>query len=214
MTKMRVLFCKVSNMKYYKGACNDDIAKFGGSFVEENGYGHEEFNFLPIYLDESEEATCLGFVEPKSKNGVRNTFHIEKIEGCKGARNEEFVENVLVIWCCQNEKGTINVIGWYKNATVYRRLQDFTMIFENGVEEERCYNVKAATSDCVLLPVSVRNRQIWWVPYSKNQGYGYGSSFLWYPTNPEAQKYLQNMIDNIENYSGANWINEYPDYNK
>ena len=56
---MRVLFCKVSNMKYYKGACNDDIPKFGGSFVEENGYGHEEFNFLPIYLDDSEEATCL-----------------------------------------------------------------------------------------------------------------------------------------------------------
>ena len=33
---MRVLFCKISSMKYYKGACENDVPVFGGKFVEEN----------------------------------------------------------------------------------------------------------------------------------------------------------------------------------
>ena len=35
---MRILFCKVSGMKYYKGACEQDIPYNGGKFVEENGF--------------------------------------------------------------------------------------------------------------------------------------------------------------------------------
>ena len=35
---MRILFCKISSMKYYKGACDQDVPMYGGKFVEENGY--------------------------------------------------------------------------------------------------------------------------------------------------------------------------------
>ena len=71
---MRILFCKVSGMKYYKGACEQDVPYNGGKFVEENGFGHEEFNFLPIELDGTEQAMCLGFVEPKSNKGSSIAF--------------------------------------------------------------------------------------------------------------------------------------------
>lgn len=208
---MKVLFCKISSMKYYKGACEDDVPMFGGKFVEENGYGHEEFNFLPIEMDGSSEQECVGFVEPKSNRGVRNTFHIEKIEGCEGLKKEPFVEDVLVIWCAKRDLGDVTVVGWYKHATVYRDLQDWTIIFADGTEEDRGYNVRASVNDCTLLPVSERNRAMWNVPSAKyTKLYGFGQSMVWYPTEPEAKTYLSRLIGNIENYSGDNWLNEYP----
>ena len=209
---MRVLFCKISNMKYYKGACENDVPMFGGSFVDENGYGHEEYNFYPQYFDDTDKASCLGFVEPKSNRGTRNTFHIERMEGCQAMKKEEYVDDVLVVWCAKRERGDITVVGWYKKAKVYRRLQDFTMIFEDGYEEERCYNIIAETSNCVLLPEAERNRRIWWVPTAQyTKSYGFGQSMIWYPTEKEATAYLHRLIDNIEKYNDENWINEYPE---
>ena len=108
---MRILFCKVSGMKYYKGACEQDVPYNGGKFVEENGFGHEEFNFLPIELDGTEQAMCLGFVEPKSNKGTRNTLHIENIEGCSACKQEPCVEDVLIVWCATRMEGDTTVVG-------------------------------------------------------------------------------------------------------
>lgn len=200
-------------MKYYKGACNDDAAMYGGAFIDENGYGHEEFNFKPIMNENKEEGRCFGFVEPKSNRGKRNTLHIEKIEGCAAMNKEDFVEDVLVVWCAKREKGDITVVGWYKNAVVYRDLESYTLLWENGEEEERWFNVEAYPEDCVLLPKSERTRE-WYVPNSQVHGFGFGQSMIWYPTAPEAQNYLERLIDKIENYNGENWLDKYPDFSK
>jgi hypothetical protein len=210
---MRVLFCKISNMKYYKGACNDDVPMYGGAFVDEWGYGHEEFNFKPITNENKEDARCFGFVEPKSNKGTRNTLHIEKIEGCTAMKKAEFVEDVLVVWCAKREKGDITVVGWYKNAVVYRDLEEYTLLWDNGEEEERYFNVEAYPEDCVLLPASERTRE-WYVPVSKVHGFGFGQSMIWYPNVPEAQAYLERLVEKIENYKGENWLNRYPDFSK
>lgn len=208
---MRILFCKISSMKYYKGVCDQDPALFGGKFVEENGYGHEEFNFLPIEMDGSAEPECVGFVEPKSNRGVRNTFHIENIEGCAELKKAPFAEDVLVVWCAKRSRGDVTVVGWYKHATVFREVQDWTVTFADGTEEERGYNVRANAANCTLLPEGERNRAIWNVPsahYTKT--FGFGQSMVWYPTEPGATQYLERMVRNIEEYSGENWLNEYP----
>ena len=209
---MRVLFCKISSMKYYKGACNTDEPHYGGKFVEENGYGHEEFNFLPIKMDGGEELKCVGFVEPKSNRGKQNTLHIENIEGCDAMKNEECIDDVLVIWCAKRQKGDVTVVGWYKKASVWRSIQDWIIPFPNGVEENRGYNVQAKSNDCVLLPEPERNRHIWFVPsahYTKS--FGFGQSMVWYPTQPEAKAFVDRLIENINNYAGENWLNEYPE---
>ena len=120
---MRILFCKISSMKYYKGHCDEDVPVNGGKYVAEHGYGHEEYNFTPILVQGESETECLGFVEPKSNSGTRNTFHLEKIDGCANLKNEPFVEDVLVIWCATRLQGDVTVVGWYKHATVWRDLQ-------------------------------------------------------------------------------------------
>ena len=92
---MRMLFCKVSCMKYYKGHCDADVPLNGGQYVKEHGYGHEEFNFWPRLLEGEPDEVCLGFVEPKSNRGRRNTFHLENIEGCAAIKDEPFIEDAL-----------------------------------------------------------------------------------------------------------------------
>lgn len=209
---MRILFCKISSMKYYKGACDLDVPIYGGKFVEENGYGHEEFNFLPIEMEGIAEPECVGFVEPKSNRGVRNTLHIEKIEGCAAMKKEPLVDDVLVIWCAKRDRGDVTVVGWYKHATVWRDVQDWTIMFDNGMEEERGYNVRAKASDCTLLPSGERNRAIWSIPSAKYTGvYGFGQSMVWYPTEPEVENYLTRLLKNIESYRDENWLNKWPE---
>ena len=199
-------------MKYYKGACDLDVPMYGGKFVEENGYGHEEFNFLPIEMEGIAEPECVGFVEPKSNRGVRNTLHIEKIEGCAAMKKEPLVDDVLVIWCAKRDRGDVTVVGWYKHATVWRDVQDWTIMFDNGMEEERGYNVRAKASDCTLLPSGERNRAIWSIPSAKYTGaYGFGQSMVWYPTEPEAENYLTRLLKNIESYRDENWLNKWPE---
>jgi hypothetical protein len=199
-------------MKYYKGACDLDVPMYGGKFVEENGYGHEEFNFLPIEMEGIAEPECVGFVEPKSNRGIRNTLHIEKIEGCAAMKKEPLVDDVLVIWCAKRDRGDVTVVGWYKHATVWRDVQDWTIMFDNGMEEERGYNVRAKASDCTLLPSGERNRAIWSIPSAKYTGaYGFGQSMVWYPTEPEAENYLTRLLKNIESYRDENWLNKWPE---
>lgn len=209
---MRILFCKISSMKYYKGACDQDVPMYGGKFVEENGYGHEEFNFRPIDMEGIPEPECVGFVEPKSNRGTRNRLHIEKIEGCESLRKEPLVDDVLVVWCAKRDYGDVTVVGWYKHATVWRDLQDWTIMFEDGTEEDRYYNVRAKASDCTLLPSGERNRAIWSIPSARRNGlYGFGQSMVWYPTEPEAENFLTRLLGNIENYRDENWLHKFPE---
>ena len=51
-------------MKYYKGINENDIPYNGGEFVEENGYGHAEYNFDSVNIDGKDY--LFGFVEIKS----------------------------------------------------------------------------------------------------------------------------------------------------
>jgi hypothetical protein len=158
------------------------------------------------------EPECVGFVEPKSNRGVRNTLHIEKIEGCAAMKKEPLVDDVLVIWCAKRDRGDVTVVGWYKHATVWRDVQDWTIMFDNGMEEERGYNVRAKASDCTLLPSGERNRAIWSIPSAKYTGaYGFGQSMVWYPTEPEAANYLTRLLKNIESYRDENWLNKWPE---
>lgn len=203
---MRVLFCKISSMKYYKGVCEGDQAYNGGSFVDENGYGLEELNFLPIDTDDGRQV-CFGYVETKSNRGKVNDLHIEKIDGCSGDKNAPVTDDVLVIWCATKERGDTTVVGWYKHASVYREYQPWLMEYDDGVEEDRYYNVSARAEDCTLLPQGERNAHKWWVPIAQyTKSFGFGQSLIWYPTQPEAQEYLSKLLASIESYSGENWL--------
>lgn len=208
---MRILFCRITNMKYYKGGCEDDKPIKGGEYVEKYGEAGEEYNFEPIKVSESNKFECFGFVEPKrNKKGKINQFHLENLEGCSRMKNEEFIEDVLVVWCTTLLSGGMAVVGWYKNATVFRKPKKDTFTDVNVY-----YNVRANAEDCTLIPENMRTQWKWSVPLkAKKRTYGFGSRpMIWYPEELEAKNYLKELVKNIDEYDGENWLYKYPNDN-
>jgi hypothetical protein len=203
---MRILFCNIAQMKYYKGIIpGKDEPQYGGDFVLQTGDAHEKYNFEAVTLDGDE--VCLGFFETKSTNGsARNQLHIEKIEGARKADNQ--AEDVLVIWCAKRYDASSVVVGWYKHATVYRDYQECT--FDSGYQQ--FFNVLAKTEDCVLLPTSERTHQ-WWAPRRRQtRSFGFGQANVWFAEEESAKPYIEKLVKLIDGYHGENWL--YKDVDK
>ncbi len=105
---MKMLLCNVSWMKYYCGVTSDDIPRHGGAYVREHGFGHEAINFLPYH------GMVYGYVQLRT-----GTISISRLDSAATDK----VDNVLVAWRARSSRGSV-IVGWYKNATVYRRLQN------------------------------------------------------------------------------------------
>ncbi len=201
---MKLLFCKISAMKYYKGASQKDVPYNGGSYVNENGFGNEQYNFAAVQLDDGRDY-CLGFVETKTTSKTkRNELHIEKIDGCELIKKEDSVDGVLVVWCATTDLNETSIIGWYQDATVYRFYQNAE--FDSGYNQE--FNVLANKENCVLLPQGERHRHIWDAPVAKKRTYGFGQSMIWYATEENATAYIEKLAKQISEYTGENWIDK------
>ncbi|MGL5151272.1 MAG: hypothetical protein ACRC7N_11945 [Clostridium sp.] len=208
----KILFCNIAWMKRYEGVSKDDVPQNGGRWVDENQSANEEFNFRPISIEGEDEDYYFGSVETKSTNGKEsNQLHIEKINGSNISINTESINEVLVVWCAKSDCNDFtSIVGWYKDATVYR---DY-LTLELKDEDEQVYNVEAKAKDCVLLPLRLRNRRtMWYVPRKgkKNSpSYGFGQSNVWYAndfeSNVHLKSYLEKIIDQIDNYSDENML--------
>lgn len=208
----RILFCNIAWMDKYQGINDDDQPINGGSYVEDTNDAHEAYNFDPMYFTNDNENIeyCLGFFETKTTNGKnRNQLHIEKIDN--GINKDiESIDNVLVIWCAKGPSNDFtSVVGWYKNATVYRYYQEVE--FDNGFIQY--YNILAKAEDCVLLPRGIRSRKtMWWVPrVAKKNGpsYGFGQANVWFVNekdNKFKDDYIKKIIGLIDNYDGENYM--------
>ena len=217
---MRILFCNIAWLKYYKGLGQGEVVpNTGGSYVKQYGSGNEVFNFLPVDLCFADRSLpdgkyCLGFVMTNSQgeNGL-SQLHIERIEGCQACAKEEFVDNVLVVYCAAHPAyGHTAVVGWYRDALVYRRHQ--CAEFDDG---EQWFNALARAENCVLLPPSERARITKWKVPRRNSGaaFGFGRANVWFADEGEDNVYLQDFLKRLTGqitaYAGENWLYRYPE---
>jgi len=162
-----MVFFNVGWMSNYRGIFGDKIHG-GGSFVKEKGFGHEIFNYLP------ENGNMYGYVQPVLPH---NTINIERLGS---ENNSDSVKDILIVWTSNSPKGGTYIIGWYDNATVYRRKQrpnQNTNRIHNG--EVFKFFAKAKATDCFLLPIDARTFEI---PRGKG---GMGQSNVWYADQGE-----------------------------
>lgn len=207
-----IIFCNIAYMKYYKGIIKGiDEPVNGGAYVKKNNDAHEAYNFDCFRGEGDETDFCIGFVMlAQSLKNKTSQLHIEKINGCQLSKNEESVDGVTVVWCAKpdNIYGR-RVVGWYKDATVYRCPQ---YEFRNELEQE--FNFIAKKENCVLLPEKERLSSKWIVPSSGHNGYdfGFGRSNLWYAqgteNNSRLKRYIERLSAKIEKYNGENWIDK------
>ena len=222
---MRLLFCNIAWMKYYKGNYGAFIDEpiGGGSYVNDNKDGYEKYNFkaVDLTLDKHRFPSgryCLGYVETKSLGEKSNQLHIEKIEGCEHCSKEESIDDVLVIYCATHPAHRFTtIVGWYNHAAVYRNYQKALISLEESEDEVQWYNTIAREEDCVLLPESERSRKaVWGVPRKQTgAAYGFGRANVWFAQNTDDSRLLMEFLNKvskqIHEYNGENWMNKYPE---
>ena len=145
-----MLFCNIARMDSYRGRTSVDVPHGAGR----NRAKEEVHNFHPY------GAHVYGYVAAPN-----HSIELEKLD----ADNKEqlAVSGVDVIWTAPSPGGGRYVVGWYRDATVFRYLQEY----ERGL-----YHVRASKTDYVLLPPNKRGVII---KSAKVQRGGFGRN-VWY----------------------------------
>ncbi|WP_180044028.1 HNH endonuclease [Acinetobacter sp. YH16039] len=184
---MAILFCNVGWMDNYNGA-KGDIPKRGGAF-NDHSIGHEVCNFTNV------DGKVFGYVRSSGK------IDIKKLGAGKG---DEFADGVTVVWTAGPDSGGTVVVGWYKNAKVYkepRKLLKISDIHEKNKLD--FYFIEANFVDAYLIPVNERTILI---PRAVKGGIG--QSNVWYAQAPEAR----NLVSRVQEYiESNNFFDSLPD---
>ena len=170
-----MIFCNIAHMVFYRGRSHWDSPVGGGSYPEKE----EDRNFEPL------GDYTYGYVPARAR--TIDVSRIGLVQGeavcvraldripCCDARTE----GVDVVWTATSpERGRV-VVGWYRNATVFRHLQ-------------RCahglYHIKARTTDCRLLPLDKRMK-------IESRGEGRpGRTPVWYAESRYGAKVRQRVL--------------------
>lgn len=183
---MKYLFCNTGWMEFYQGISKSDQITGGGSFVNEEGMGHEVCNFY------SHKNNVYGYVQPSGAHRSESAGRIklENIVGGNASKYDNSIEGVLVIWTATRPEGGTVVIGWYKDAIVYREYQRFNstpaLHTKNGLAG---YRIHAQYKNVKLLPIDERTYQI-----PRQTKGSFGQSNVWYG-NTEIGRKIAHEID-------------------
>lgn len=172
-----VIFCNIGWMERYQGLMHGDQIIGGGSFVTAEARGHEICNFAPS------RKFLYGYVQTP---GVK--IDIERIGA---SADDESISGVTVIWTATRPTGGTAVVGWFKNATVFREYQKFpsppAIQKQNGIDG---YWISAPSDQANLLPVDERTLEI-----PRQVKGGMGRANVWYADKPESASIVRRVLE-------------------
>jgi hypothetical protein len=167
---MPLLVCHMGWMTGYKGleGKSDEIVG-GGSHIDEYGDGGEVCNFFRC-----KDANVYGHVETMKKNKDRPI----NIELLGAAPDAKYIDGVDVLWTATHpKKRGRRVVGWYRNARVFRNRQHFveSPSRQHKLDELKSFRVRAHARDTKLIALEERTLKLghgkgwigqanWWFP--------------------------------------------------
>ena len=197
-----IIIFNVGWMKYYKGLEKDDI-KRGGAYIREHEYGGEIYNFLPF------NGCMYGYVQPPGRREIPYNKRIIRIERLGVSKHASSIDGILVVWVASSPDSGSFVVGWYKNATVFRCCQEFPNGLDRKVgEDEFGFYTKAKEQDCILLPITERKLKAPRATSVKNRGKGgIGQANVWYADSnkPNDIGFKKDVKQFINNYHSINF---------
>ncbi len=183
----KIIFFRIAWMKEYRGVTINDVPRHGGEYVERRGYGGEVYNFQPY------QGKVYGFVEAGWKPKPRR-INIARLGASK---HKDSVGDVLVVWVARScsESGTF-VVGWYKNATVYKVRQEppqgANRKLPNG--EDALYFAEADEFNSCLIPWNKRD-----FPIGMGEGL-FGRHSIWYADSQQGAKIKASILEYIKKW--------------
>lgn len=173
---MKVLFCNIGWMERYDGLLNGETISGGGKYVLTQGTGHEICNFA------AQDGKVYGYVQaPGTKI---------KIDRIDANADGNFIDGVTIFWTATRPTGGSAVIGWYRNARVYRNFQNHqvipTLLMNNGLTG---YWIETSANDAILMPVDARTLDV-----PRQVKGGMGQSNIWYADSVEAEVFVKKAL--------------------
>lgn len=140
----KVLFARVGYMKKYAGPQPGDLKPIGGGAFNKKNLGHEAFNFKNI------DGWYYGYFQPTVKaNYAASTVNLRRIDPAAADLGQ--VDGVTVVFFSTLPgKPQAVVVGWYRNATVFREYQPVAGRVAAQRQNFR-FNLRCAAKDAVLL---------------------------------------------------------------
>jgi hypothetical protein len=163
-----ILFCNIGWMSRYEGLTGrPDRIVGGGQWVTDNESGHEVCNFVAC-----DDGYVYGHVETIKGKKDRKI----RIEAIGGSGNH--VDNVDVVWTATDpDEGGRKVVGWYREATVFRERQKFAALpsLQHKRDEIESYRIRVLAKNVRRLDLEDRTLGLgrgrgwmgwtpWWVP--------------------------------------------------
>jgi hypothetical protein len=105
----RVLFARTGRMHFYSGPRPGDERAVGGGLYNESEIGHEVYNFQVT------RGRLYGFFQPPM---VTHLVALERID--PEAAGKDRLNPVLVVFVAPRPEGHQVIVGWYKDAEVFR----------------------------------------------------------------------------------------------
>lgn len=180
-------------MRWYRGPNQGDRPIGGGSYNRQK-LGHEAFNFLPI------DGYVLGYFQPLIRTGHPSTIALDRVEAAFSGTE---LDGVLVIFVATDpRRGRQRIIGWFRDATVYRCAQPSRATERN----EFSYYVKALSQNAILIPEANRT-----FPIPGGKG-GFGQANVCYTLGidgePKDLHWIDDALRHVESYSLENIAHE------
>jgi hypothetical protein len=174
---MPTIFFNTAWMRQYKGVTDDDLPRDGGSWEEK----HEVCNFLPI------GGKCYGFVQPAGE-----TISLDRIGA---AAADDHIDGVTVVWSARSPSGHTVVVGFYKNARLYRHRQKLPKSSVHEANRLQSYFAVCREEDAILLS---HKRRAYRIPRGTD---AMGQSLVWYGdtnTGAEQEQKFTEMIAQLD----------------
>lgn len=168
--QLRILVCNVGWMARYQGLRGQpDAIVGGGKWVVQNKHGHESCNFLSTPSGE-----VFGHFET-IKGETDRAVSIKKLGASDDAK---YIEHIDVVWVATSPNGEgRRVIGYYRDATVYRQRQRHGHFptRQHKQDQTRSYMVSAKAANVRCLALEERTIELgrppgwigqanWWFP--------------------------------------------------
>ncbi|TKS59719.1 MAG: hypothetical protein EWM72_01904 [Nitrospira sp.] len=184
------LVCNVGWMDEYDGLGKGVKIVGGASFIKDKGWGNEIYNFRRY------KGRFYGGLFP---GRFKKRYKDINISNIGVLPDHDKIHGVTVIWTApRRPSGGTFVVGWYKNATVYRTEQDAPPGSRRQIpkrKSESCgYYVEASAKDGKLLGTDSRTLK---VPRFKKGGMGISSVWFAHRT-PLGRKFLQEVTPLIQ----------------
>jgi hypothetical protein len=164
----KIIYFNVGWMKRYAGPDADDPTIGAHGYLDDHQHGAESFNFVA-----HDDGMVRGYRPP----GDRERTNINRLGA---SPSDGQLDGVLVIWLAREPgTGRTLIVGWYRDATVYRTAKDGGVDFQ---DERIHYSVNAKVRDAVLLPPVARTFVVKSSLVAPGEGYGQKPTWYGSPT--------------------------------